>query len=109
MDLQSLQFVEVVNRLKRGTQEGKLLWEHIGVLEHEYAAPLDGGSRALIAKAPHGQSVILTMSNAQGVQTLYLDSARVASDVLRMALLQLFVAVRDTLIHHAASQALDAV
>ena len=106
---QAIQFIEIVNRLKRGTQDGKLLWEHTGTLEHEYVAPLDGGHRALVAKAPHGQSVILTMANAQGVQTLYLDSSRVESDVLRLALLQLFVAVRDTLVHHATSQALDAL
>jgi hypothetical protein len=81
----------------------------MGTLEHEYSAPLDGGNRALVARTPNGQSVILTMSNAHEVQSLYLDSARATSDVLRLALLQLFVAVRDTLAHHAASQALDAV
>lgn len=105
----AFQFVEIVNRLKRATQDGKLLWEHTGTLEHEYVTPLDSGSRALVARAPHGQSVILTMTNAQGVQTLYLDSDRTTSDILRLALLQLFVSVRDTLAHHAASQALDAV
>ncbi len=106
---QSFQFIEIVNRLKRGTLDGKLLWEHTGTLEHEYVTPLDSGSRALVAKAPHGQSVILTMMNAQGVQTLYLDSDRTLSELLRLALLQLFVTVRDTLVHHAATQALDAV
>ena len=106
---QAIHFVEIVNRLKRGTQDGKLLWEHTGTLEHEYVTPLESGHRALVARAPHGQSVILTMSNGQVVQTLYLDSSRVDSEILRLALLQLFVAVRDTLVLHATTQALDAV
>jgi hypothetical protein len=49
------------------------------------------------------------MSNAQGTQTLYLDSSRVTEDVLRLALLQLFVTVRDTLEQQVRREALDAV
>ena len=109
MDSQSTQYAEIVNRLKRGTLEGKVLWEHSGTYGRQFAAPLDNGSRALVAAAPSGSSVILTLCNAQGTQTLYLDSSRVNEDVLRLALLQLFVTVRDTLEDQVRVEALEAV
>src|SRR5947209_4676967 len=109
MDSNTLQYVEIVNRLKRGTQDGKVLWEQTGSYGHQYTASLDNGHHALVAAAPSGQAVLFTMTNAQGIQTLYLDSSRTADDLLRLALLQLFVTVRDTLAHKVASQALDAV
>ena len=87
MDAQTLQYVEIVNRLKRGTQEGKVLWERTGSYGHQYTVPLDNGHHALVASAPSGQAVLFTMTSAQGVQTLYLDSARVTEDILRLALL----------------------
>ena len=109
MDDQALQFVEIVNRLKRGTTDGKVLWERTGSYGHQFTASLDNGHRALVAAAPSGKAVLFTMTSAQGIETLHLDSSRVTSDVLRLALLQLFVTVRDTLTHHVVSQALDAV
>lgn len=109
MDAQTQRFVEVVNRLKRGTLEGRVLWERTGDYGQQFAAPLDNGHRARIAAAPSGTAVIFTMTNGQGAQTLYLDSSRVADDLLRLALLQLFVTVRDTLARHVADEALDAV
>ena len=109
MDSQTQQYVEILNRLRRGTQEGKILWEHTGTYGKQFAAPLDHGHRALVASAPSGDAVLFTMSNGQGMQTLYLDSARVNEDILRLALLQLFVTVRDTLARHVTTEALEAV
>jgi hypothetical protein len=106
---QTQSFIEIVNRLKRGSAEGKVLWEHTGEYGKQFSAPLDNGHRALVAEAPGGLAVIFTMTNGQGVQTLYLDSSRVTDEVLRLALLQLFVTVRDTLAHHITYEALDAV
>ena len=109
MESQTHQYLEIINRLKRATVEGKVLWEHSGTYGKQFAAPLDHGHRAQVAESPSGQAVLFTMSNPQGVQTLYLDSSRVSDDLLRYGLLQLFVAVRDTLAHHTVSDALDAV
>ena len=109
MDSQSLQFVEILNRLKRGTLDEKVIWAHTGEYGEQFVAPLDNSHKAFVASAPGGQSVIFTMTNGEGVQTLYLDSARATDDLLRLALLQLFVAVRDSLVHHITNEALDAV
>jgi hypothetical protein len=93
--------------------EGKVLWEKTGSYGHQFAAPLDGGHRALVANiSPPGGGqggVLFTMSNAEGAQTLYLDSSRVTDDLLRLALLQLFVTVRDTLAKRVTDAALNAV
>ena len=109
MDSQTLQYVEILNRLRRGTQEGKILWEHTGTYGKQFAAPLDHGHRALVASATSGNAVLFTMTNPQGLQTLYLDSERVTEDLLRLALLQLFVTVRDTLVSNVTREALNAV
>lgn len=109
VESQTQQYVEIVNRLRRGTQQGKVLWEHTGTYGKQFAAPLDHGHRALVASAPSGSAVLFTMTNAQGMQTLYLDSERVSEDILRLALLQLFVTVRDTLARQVTGEALDAV
>jgi len=109
MDESVQQYMQIVNRLKRGTLDGKVLWEQTGTYGQQFSAPLDNGHKALVASAPSGQAVLFTMTNAQGAQTLYLDTSRVQDDLLRVALLQLFVAVRDTLARHITSQALSAV
>src|SRR5437879_13794771 len=109
MDESVQQYVEIVNRLKRGTLDGKVLWEQGGTYGHQFSGPLDTGHKALVASSPSGQAVLFTMTNAQGAQTLYLDTSRIQDDLLRLALLQLFVAIRDTLAHHVTSQALNAV
>src|SRR5437660_1033083 len=109
METKGLQFVEIVNRLKRGTLDGKLLWERTGEAGQQFAVTLENNHRAVVAEAPNGMAVIFTMTNGQGVQTLYLDSSRVADDILRLALLQLFVSVRDHLNARIAKDALDAV
>ena len=109
MTPQTQSFIEIVNRLRRGTSDGKVLWEHCGEYGNQFKAPLDNSHQALVAEAPGGSAVIFTMTNGQGVQTLYLDSSRVSDDVLRLALLQLFVTVRDTLANHITHEALNAV
>lgn len=109
MDSQTQQHVEIVNRLKRGTDTGHVLWERTGEYGDQFRAPLDNGHHALVAATPGGGAVLFTMTNGQGVQTLYLDSSRVSYDLLQLALLQLFVTVRNTLAHQITKQALDAV
>jgi hypothetical protein len=109
VDSQTQQYLEILNRLRRATTEGKVLWEHTGTYGKQFAAPLDHGHRALVASAPSGEAVLFTMTNPQGAQTLYLDSSRVTEDILRLAMLQLFVTVRDRLASHVTSEALNAV
>lgn len=109
MTEQTRQLLEILNRLKRGTLEGKVLWERTGTYGKQFAAPLENGFRAMVATAPDGKTVIFTMTSGQGVQTVYLDSSRIAEDILRLALLQLFVTVRDTLTRQVTEEALDAV
>ncbi len=104
-----LQYVEILNRLKLATREGRVLWERTGSYGHQFRAPVENGHTALVAAAPGGQAVLFSMTNGQGLQTLYLDSSRATDDLLRLALLQLFVTVRDTLAEAVAQQALDAV
>ena len=109
MSQQVFQFVEIVNRLKHGTVEGRVLWERTGSYGHQYVTSLDNGHKATVACAPNGSSVLFIMTNGLGVETLHLDSSRTSQDLLRLALLQLFVTVRDTLTHHMAREALEAV
>ncbi len=109
MEGQTVQFVEIVNRLRHGTSEGRVLWERTGSYGEQFRTPLDNGHSALVAAAPNGQAVLFTMSNAQGAQTLYLDSSRASDDLLRLALLQLFVTVRDIVRQRVAEEALRAV
>jgi len=109
MDAQTLQFVEIVNRLKRGTLDGRVPWAKAGGYGHQYTALLDDGHRALIGATPSGTAVLFSMTDAQGTETLHLDSSRIGADLLRLALLQLFVTVRNTLAHRVTSEALDAV
>jgi hypothetical protein len=100
MDAKTLEFVEIINRLKRGTAEGRLLWERGGSQGRQFAVTLSDGHRATVAEVQRGSAVVFTMTNAEGAQTLHLDSARAGDDLLRLALLQLFVTVRDTLAHY---------
>ena len=109
MDSLTQQRIEILNRLKRGTTEGRVLWERTGEYGDQFAAPLDNEHRALIAATPGAQAVLFTMTNGQGVQTLYLDSSRADTELLQLALLQLFVTVRDKLSHNITSEALEAV
>jgi len=109
VDEQTRKFVEILNRLKRGAVEGKVLWEHTGIGAKQYRAPLDQGFHAVVAEAPSGASVIFTMTNGQGLQTIYLDSALLSDDLLRLALFQLYTTVRNTLSDRIAGEALDAL
>lgn len=108
MQDQTAAHTAIVNKLRRGTLEGKLLWERVGDYGKQYAVLLDTGFRATVQKTPSG-SVVFTMLNAGGVASVHLDSSRVADDMLRLALLQLYVAVRDTVAELVAREALDAV
>lgn len=109
MDTQSLQYVEIVNRLKRATQDGKLLWERTGSYGQQFRVRLDNGHYAHVAATPNGATVHLTMTSPQHVQTLHLDTTHIADDLLRLALLQLFVSVRDSFTHLVTNEALNAV
>lgn len=109
MDNQTLQYVEIANRIKRGTTDGKVLWEKTGNQGQQYTARLDNGHHALVGVNPGSSVVVFTMSNAQGVEQLHLDTSRIAHDILRLALLQLFVAVRDTFTQRLAQDALDSL
>jgi hypothetical protein len=102
-------YVEIVNRLKRGTIEGRLLWQRDSQHARQYVITLDDGHGATVSCVSGGTAVRFIMSSSGGVETLHLDSSRAADDVLRLALLQLFVAVRDSLVRRAADEALDAV
>ena len=109
MDEQIARSIEVVNRLKRGTMEGRLLWEATGTYGKQYAAPLESGATGHLAATPAGDAVVLMITNAQGVRSLHLDTTRVTDDTLRLALLQLFVTVRKELERQRTSDALNAV
>src|SRR3954471_17040919 len=109
MGEQVFQFVEIVNRLKRGTAEGRVLWERAGSYGQQFKASLDNGHVAAVACMPNGKSVVFSMTNGLGVETLNLDSSRTTEDLLQLSLLQLFVTVRDTQTRHMASEALEAV
>jgi len=101
--------VAIVNRLRGATLEGKLLWERTGEYGRQYRVLLDEGHTALVARVPAGNAVVLTMRNGVGSVTLHLDSGRAADDVLRLALLQLYVAVRDTVAALVTQEAARAV
>lgn len=109
MDERMLRLTEIVNRLKRGTTEGKVLWRSTSQGPREYAADLADGANAEIAVALVGGPVLLTIRNAGGVVTMQLDSSRACEDHLQLALLQLFVVIRDTVEDRATEQALNAV
>lgn len=109
MDNQNLQYVEILNRLKRGTTDGKVLWEKTGSQGQQYTAPLDNGHRALVGTMSGGSIVLFTMTNGQGIEQLHLDSSRIAQDILRLALLQLFITVRDTFTQRLAQDALNSL
>ncbi len=109
MDEQTARFIEIANRLRRGTLDGRVLWHRAGDTGDTYAAPLDDGFRATVAKAGNGTAIIAILTNSAGVQTVYLDSSRVTHDHLRLALLQLYTAVRDTLAKQVADDALKAL
>ncbi len=100
--------IELVNRLRSKTLDGKLVWERSGDYGGQYSVRLSNGYLATVQKAPAG-SVVVTLVNERGVATVHLDSSRVADDLLRLAVLQLYVAVRDTVASLLTKDALDAV
>ncbi len=101
--------IAIVNRLRTATLEGRLLWRSSGEVPTEYKVVLDEGHSVIVAKVPAGTAVVLTMANADGKPTLHLDSGRVKDDLLRLALLQLYVAVRDRVAALALEDAARAV
>jgi hypothetical protein len=109
MSGQVFQFVEIVNRLKRGTAERRLHWQRPAEFEPRYTVSLENGHGATIECGSGGSSVLFVMTNGAGSETLHLDSSRVSDDLLRLALLQLFVTVRDSLTSRLAQEALEAV
>lgn len=100
--------VAIVNKLRRATLEGKLPWQRVGDYGKQYSVLLDTGFRASVQKTPAG-SVVFTMANPQGVVSVHLDTSRAADEMLKLAVLQLYVAVRDTVTRLMAQDALDAV
>jgi hypothetical protein len=109
MDEQTTRFIEILNRLRRGTLEGRVLWREAADLPAAFVAPLDDGYRATVARATNGTAVVVSLTNPAGVQTVHLDSSRAAHEHLRLALLQLYTSVRDTRAKQIADEALDAV
>jgi hypothetical protein len=101
--------IAIVNRLRSATLQGKLLWERTGEYGRQYRVLLDEGHTAEVAKVPAGNAVVLTMRNGVGGVTLHLDSGRVPEDLLRLALLQLYVTVRDTVTALVTEEAAKAV
>jgi hypothetical protein len=99
--------IEIVNKLRARTAEGALLWERAGDYGAQYSVLLSNGFRATVQKVPAG-SVVLTMQTPQGVATVHLDSSR-SEDLLKMALLQLYVTVRDTVVKLITKDAIEAV
>jgi hypothetical protein len=108
---QTFKLAEVVNRLKRATTERRILWERSGLYGPEYTAALEGGSHArLTCITPDGggpSAVHLSLTDAEARETLHLDTSLISQDLLRLALLQLYVAVRESLTDRAADEALD--
>ena len=113
MNEQTFKLTEVVNRLRKATVERRILWERTGLYGPEYSAALDSGSHARLAcvvAQEGGQSTVhLSMTDSEARETLHLDSAHISEDLLRLALLQLYVAARDSLTDRAADKALDAI
>jgi len=87
--------IVIVNKLQSATIEGKLLWERTGDYGTQYKVVLDEDHIVTAPKVPAGNAVVLTITNAEGKPLLHLDSGRVDDDVLKLALLQLYVTVRD--------------
>lgn len=109
MDDQTTRFIGIVNRLRRATADGRVLWHSAENAPHAFAATLDEGVRATVGTAAGGTAVVFTLTNQAGVEMIHLDSSRAASDLLRLALLQLFTCVRDTRAKEAAEAALKAL
>lgn len=113
MNEQTFKLTEVVNRLKKATVDRRILWERSGVYGPEYTAALENGSHArLVCITAHlgGPSAVhLSLTDSNAHETLHLDSDRITEDLLRLAVLQLYVAVRDSLTDRAADAALDVV
>ena len=109
MSNQVFKVVEVINRLKRGTVDGKLQWIQAAKDEPRYVAAMESGHIATISCTATGSSVALKLASDAGVQTLDLDSSAVTEDLVRLAILQLFVTVRESIANRMADQALDAV
>ena len=112
MNEQTFKLTEVVNRLRKATAERRILWERTGLYGLEYTAALENGSHARLAcigAAGSPSTVHLSLTDSKAQETLHLDSSRISEDLLRLALLQLYVAARDSLTDRAADAALDAV
>jgi hypothetical protein len=113
MNEQVFKLTEVVNRLRTATVERRILWEKTVLTGAEYTAALDSGSHARLAcvAPPQGgpSTVHLSLTDSEARETLHLDSARVSEDLLRLALLQLYVSARESLTDRAADAALDVV
>ena len=113
MNEQTFKLTEVVNRLRKATVERRILWERTGLYGPEYTAALDAGAHARLAcvQPPGGgpSLVHLSMTDSEARETLHLDSAHISEDLLRLALLQLYVAARDSLTDRAADAALSVV
>ena len=112
MNEQAFKLTEVVNRLRKATIERRILWERTGLTGPEYVSALENGSHARLVCTSHSggpSSVHLSLTDAQARETLHLDSDRVSEDILQLALLQLYVAARDSLTDRAADAALDIV
>ena len=102
--------VVIINKLRSATLDGKLLWERTGEYGSQYRVVLDELHTATIARVPAGNAVVFTMTSAEGKPILHFDSGRVDDDVLKLALLQLYVTVRDTvaaLLVEEAAKTLD--
>ena len=112
MNEQVFKLTEVVNRLRTATVERRILWERTGLYGAEYTAPLEHGAHArltCIAQEGGPSKVHLSLTDADARETLHLDSSLISEDLLRLALLQLYVAARDSLTDRAADAALDVV
>lgn len=112
MNEQVFKLTEVVNRLRKATHERRILWERTSLTGPEYTSALENGAHARLAcvSPPGGtSSVHLSLTDAQARETLHLDSDRISEDLLRLALLQLYIAARDSLTDRAADAALDVV
>jgi hypothetical protein len=109
---QTFKLAEVVNRLKRATAERRILWEPAGVYGPEYVAALESGSHARLLSVAHETgpaAVHLSLTDENAKETLHLDSSLISEDLLRLALLQLYVAARNSITDRAADAALDVV
>ncbi len=101
--------VAILNKLRKATEDGRLLWERYGDYGSQYRAVLPSGYTVVVARAPAGDAVIVTMTSPEGRSTLHLDSGRAGDDLLRLALLQLYVSVRDTVAALITKEAYRAV